>query len=1402
MVEHGNLPPGQQRSDFLDALRGVLSPEALTAIETWAQESLVDGDRAALGLPRRLSALEEAFEKSLPRVRALENQTPNNSYRRKVKDGHHHEMSVEGMDDAVSQGFGYQLNATSGIKLTRASWPNNLRLDIANAGIGPFEFDHLVDADFAAVVSAGDGTEGMTVTTLHGHTFKVWSVIQSAVDGWVTAGGDQSILIVPGDYTGEDVTVESHLIGGVNRITITTPPGDMTFVGSLTLSGPLGNVFNGYPESRIENLKLTNNLILSSDNDRDVRSVQFVNLNVGGSLQFKSDTIIVVADYLSFELCRFAGGVDDNGLAVVLGSTRFNRCAWGGKFSFFAKQGSSKSRFANGVTFTDCLFLNSIQVGSMSSYVHFVGCQIDGDSSSVAAFALGSTGSLGSSDMDYLLFSGCWFGYDDHSAEWAFIKIGSVNGVQALFLNLAITGCTVDVPNLPADSEAPIHFLWAPDDLSHSSSYVHVAFVGNSLIEDSSGNRMEDLPTTSRSYTVKGYFERSVFGPNCPADFEVEILGGTKNLYVGTGDVIGDGIVSVAPGDKLNLLYDNGSLSVGWNAFITREDNVINNISASTLNVADDDTSYVEVLGSSVSSNTTGYTLGSIPLGVVVASSGDIDSITEETAVLGNDEIFKDFFNGTFLETLDADITEAGGVVTLSLQQEGGGDLTMRFSSGLTTLSTPKTIALTLGDDDSPQANYIYILESDQTQLTKSTSQWPATEHIKVGYYLVPSAAFVAAGGGARCYIQQQWNDHRMGTDNMGHLAHMAERERLTSARYFSGINSAGTTSYLTIVGATVDYKATSGVIFQMHRHTSAAVDTSGGDEVLVVNWPDIEGAYHNITNLFDIVEDSGGNPIGNNKWFNLVIWGVANKTGTYEPAMINLPSGFYNTQASAEQDISGFDNFDLPREFDLESSTAFLIARLTVQKQAGTWAFGSVVDLRRGDLLGARGGASSPETEFADSTFNIFDATTNTKVGNFQLDQVAADNTRTLTWPNASGVIALTSQSDGTIDHGADLAGLGDSDHAAHLDVDGSKPLTGDWEPGNARIIGNHIHTEKVLSLTVGDAAYGLLLVGGAPTIIFDTDGGELDFLVYDRGANEYVLTKNSIAILVVGDGYLEIPNQGELRFHDNGNYVGFKAPALGANKIWVLPDADGNANEALVTDASGNLSFSASHGVTHNAVHGIAKHTEFNNWKVFHSDGSGDQQEVALSAAGGILESKGAATPPVFTIPKRSIIIRAATLTPNTTDPCADAEQSETGTGGKNYITRAFAANEQGSMEMFLPENYDGGTVTWWYAWISPTGSSAGDTVIFGLRGSSTQNGDLIGEAQGGQVTITDTLLTGVGRYHKADESGALTIAGSPAGGDLVIWEIERTGGTMSEEAPLLTIYIRYGTNNASDE
>jgi len=58
------------------------------------------------------------------------------------------------------------------------------------------------------------------------------------------------------------------------------------------------------------------------------------------------------------------------------------------------------------------------------------------------------------------------------------------------------------------------------------------------------------------------------------------------------------------------------------------------------------------------------------------------------------------------------------------------------------------------------------------------------------------------------------------------------------------------------------------------------------------------------------------------------------------------------------------------------------------------------------------------------------------------------------------------------------------------------------------------------------------------------------------------------------------------ELRFYEGSNYVGFEAPALSANQIWVLPAADGSANQVLKTDGSGNLAWGTADGTASSTV------------------------------------------------------------------------------------------------------------------------------------------------------------------------------------------------------------------------
>lgn len=52
------------------------------------------------------------------------------------------------------------------------------------------------------------------------------------------------------------------------------------------------------------------------------------------------------------------------------------------------------------------------------------------------------------------------------------------------------------------------------------------------------------------------------------------------------------------------------------------------------------------------------------------------------------------------------------------------------------------------------------------------------------------------------------------------------------------------------------------------------------------------------------------------------------------------------------------------------------------------------------------------------------------------------------------------------------------------------------------------------------------------------------------------------------------------ELRFYEGANWVGFEAGALTGDQIWVLPTADGDANQALTTNGSGTLSWSDAGG------------------------------------------------------------------------------------------------------------------------------------------------------------------------------------------------------------------------------
>ncbi len=90
------------------------------------------------------------------------------------------------------------------------------------------------------------------------------------------------------------------------------------------------------------------------------------------------------------------------------------------------------------------------------------------------------------------------------------------------------------------------------------------------------------------------------------------------------------------PAGLADFAQDTGTttgLTFGYQAGSIRNDNAVTSVSAGTVTLTDATTNYVECSGAgTVSTNTTGFASGSVPLFTVVTSGGAISSVTDERA--------------------------------------------------------------------------------------------------------------------------------------------------------------------------------------------------------------------------------------------------------------------------------------------------------------------------------------------------------------------------------------------------------------------------------------------------------------------------------------------------------------------------------------------------------------------------------------------------------------------------------------------------------------------------------------------------------------------------------------------------------------------------------------------------
>lgn len=166
-------------------------------------------------------------------------------------------------------------------------------------------------------------------------------------------------------------------------------------------------------------------------------------------------------------------------------------------------------------------------------------------------------------------------------------------------------------------------------------------------------------------------------------------------------------------------------------------------------------------------------------------------------------------------------------------------------------------------------------------------------------------------------------------------------------------------------------------------------------------------------------------------------------------------------------------------------------------------------------------------------------------------------------------------------------------------------------------------------------------------------------------------------------------------------------------------------------------------------------------------------------------------------------TIWVPSVAMYPQTTNGCALVASVDSGSNDVEYKVLDFDTSTQefAQFSVRFPKSWNLGTVTFAPYWTAASGSGG---VVWALQGVALSDDDAINTAFGTEQTSTDTLITAAD-VHVGPTSSAITIAGTPAAGDLVFFRVKRNpsdgSDTLGVDARLLGVVIFF-TTNASDD
>ena len=197
----------------------------------------------------------------------------------------------------------------------------------------------------------------------------------------------------------------------------------------------------------------------------------------------------------------------------------------------------------------------------------------------------------------------------------------------------------------------------------------------------------------------------------------------------------------------------------------------------------------------------------------------------------------------------------------------------------------------------------------------------------------------------------------------------------------------------------------------------------------------------------------------------------------------------------------------------------------------------------------------------------------------------------------------------------------------------------------------------------------------------------------------------------------------------------------------------------------------------------------------------GNASDTTLARSAAGEVTIEGDA----IKKVGLENMWIPATAMTPSESNGCGSITSVETSSGKPDLIVLDFDkdSDEFAQFSVAMPKSWNEGTIKAQFYWTT-TGSDT-DAVIWGISGVSYANDNPMDVAFGTAVTVTDNILSAAKDILVTAETADVTIAGSPAAGEICYFEVFRDADdgsdTVGEDCLLIGVKIIYTTDTSTD-